>query len=81
MPEILISMDAFIWFNALNIDFTSYLNHNNIIVTYIWQDMLNSFWFPIILLICSVIATDNGLGRTPQMGWNSWNHFGCNISE
>lgn len=35
MPEILISMDAFIWFNALNIDFTSYLNHNNIIVTYI----------------------------------------------
>ncbi|XP_052162709.1 alpha-galactosidase-like [Oryza glaberrima] len=24
---------------------------------------------------------DNGLGRTPQMGWNSWNHFGCNINE
>uniref|UniRef100_A0A0D9WYF8 Alpha-galactosidase n=1 Tax=Leersia perrieri TaxID=77586 RepID=A0A0D9WYF8_9ORYZ len=24
---------------------------------------------------------DNGLGRTPQMGWNSWNHFGCNIDE
>jgi len=24
---------------------------------------------------------DNGLGRTPPMGWNSWNHFGCNISE
>jgi len=21
------------------------------------------------------------LGRTPQMGWNSWNHFGCGINE
>ncbi|KAL9225611.1 hypothetical protein vseg_001514 [Gypsophila vaccaria] len=24
---------------------------------------------------------ENGLGRTPPMGWNSWNHFGCNIDE
>nr|XP_043635041.1 alpha-galactosidase-like [Erigeron canadensis] len=24
---------------------------------------------------------ENGLGRTPQMGWNSWNHFACNIEE
>lgn len=24
---------------------------------------------------------DNGLARTPPMGWNSWNHFGCNINE
>ena len=23
---------------------------------------------------------DNGLARTPPMGWNSWNHFGCNVS-
>lgn len=23
----------------------------------------------------------NGLGATPQMGWNSWNHFGCQINE
>lgn len=23
----------------------------------------------------------NGLGRTPPMGWNSWNHFACNIDE
>ncbi|GAB2284971.1 Alpha-galactosidase 2 [Dionaea muscipula] len=23
----------------------------------------------------------NGLALTPQMGWNSWNHFACNISE
>ncbi|KAI3907862.1 hypothetical protein MKW92_049400 [Papaver armeniacum] len=24
---------------------------------------------------------NNGLGSTPQMGWNSWNHFQCNIEE
>ncbi|OEL25006.1 Alpha-galactosidase 1 [Dichanthelium oligosanthes] len=24
---------------------------------------------------------DNGLGLTPQMGWNSWNHFQCDINE
>jgi len=24
---------------------------------------------------------DNGLARTPPMGWNSWNHFGCHVNE
>ncbi|CAL5184939.1 unnamed protein product [Lathyrus oleraceus] len=24
---------------------------------------------------------DNGLGQTPPMGWNSWNHFHCDVSE
>ncbi|MFI5239247.1 MAG: glycoside hydrolase family 27 protein [Gemmatimonadales bacterium] len=24
---------------------------------------------------------DNKLALTPPMGWNSWNHFGCNVSE
>jgi len=23
---------------------------------------------------------DNGVARTPPMGWNSWNHFGCDVS-
>ncbi|GMN52681.1 hypothetical protein TIFTF001_021818 [Ficus carica] len=23
----------------------------------------------------------NGLGNTPPMGWNSWNHFSCHIDE
>src|SRR5438309_213859 len=27
-----------------------------------------------------VFALDNGLARTPPMGWNSWNKFGCNVS-
>ncbi|SPO27938.1 probable alpha-galactosidase [Ustilago trichophora] len=26
-------------------------------------------------------ALNNGLARTPQMGWNTWNTFACNISE
>ena len=23
----------------------------------------------------------NALAQTPPMGWNSWNKFGCNVSE
>ena len=27
-------------------------------------------------------ALENGLARTPQMGWSSWNRFGCSgVSE
>jgi len=26
-------------------------------------------------------ALDNGLALSPQMGWNSWNRFGCNVSD
>ena len=39
------------------------------------------------LLLCIVfysvgtLALDNGLGLTPQMGWNSWNHYHCGINE
>jgi len=36
----------------------------------------------IICLLCTVtLSLDNGLGLTPQMGFNTWNHFGCNIDE
>jgi alpha-galactosidase len=28
-----------------------------------------------------VSALDNGVARTPPMGWNSWNKFACNVSE
>uniref|UniRef100_A0A7N0UM02 Alpha-galactosidase n=1 Tax=Kalanchoe fedtschenkoi TaxID=63787 RepID=A0A7N0UM02_KALFE len=28
-----------------------------------------------------VFQLDNGLALTPQMGWNSWNFFACNINE
>ena len=26
-------------------------------------------------------ALENGLARTPQMGWNDWNTFGCNVND
>ncbi|WP_209648880.1 glycoside hydrolase family 27 protein [Kibdelosporangium banguiense] len=29
----------------------------------------------------SAQALENGVARTPPMGWNTWNTFGCNISE
>jgi len=29
----------------------------------------------------NALAVGNGLARTPPMGWNSWNKFGCNVSE
>src|SRR3954447_15389693 len=29
----------------------------------------------------SALALDNGLAKTPPMGFNDWNAFGCNVSE
>ena len=37
-------------------------------------------WFAILSAL-PVKASDNGLALTPPMGWNSWNKFGCNVSE
>src|SRR5205085_11016377 len=33
------------------------------------------------LLVSSALALDNGPAKTPPMGWNSWNKFGCDVSE
>ncbi|MGA5300043.1 cellulose binding domain-containing protein [Nucisporomicrobium flavum] len=33
------------------------------------------------LSVPSAQALENGVARTPPMGWNSWNTFGCNINE
>jgi len=30
-------------------------------------------------VVACVVALDNGLARTPPMGWMSWQRFGCNI--
>jgi alpha-galactosidase len=35
----------------------------------------------VLLLPCVALALNNGLALTPQMGFNTWNHFHCNISE
>jgi len=38
--------------------------------------------FVALVCLCAVaLALDNGLARTPQMGWNSWNKFACSINE
>lgn len=34
-----------------------------------------------LLVAKSVSALNNGLGKTPAMGWNSWNKFACDIDE
>jgi alpha-galactosidase len=31
--------------------------------------------------LCFASALKNGLGLTPQMGWNSWNVYGCDVNE
>ena len=33
------------------------------------------------LLAASCLAVNNGLARTPQMGWNNWNSLGCDVSQ
>jgi alpha-galactosidase len=35
----------------------------------------------VVLVQRPVQALENGVARTPPMGWNSWNTFGCNINE
>ena len=37
------------------------------------------WWLPVLLTPAG--AADNGLARTPHMGWNTWNRFGCSINE
>ncbi|MFI2713900.1 cellulose binding domain-containing protein [Micromonospora sp. NPDC018662] len=34
-----------------------------------------------VLRTTEAMALENGAARTPPMGWNSWNTFGCNINE
>jgi len=35
----------------------------------------------VALLPLSALALTNNLALTPPMGWNSWNHYGCNVSD
>lgn len=37
-------------------------------------------WIAVLIMLAPAVsqALDNGLARTPPMGWNSWNKFGCN---
>ena len=42
---------------------------------------MKAFIVSFVVFTAVVFALDNGLGLTPQMGWNSWNKFACNINE
>ena len=35
----------------------------------------------LVLVAGSLPALDNGLAKTPPMGWNSWNKIGCDVRE
>jgi alpha-galactosidase len=39
----------------------------------------------LVAILCSLHgfarAEEPGVGRTPPMGWNSWNHFACKVSD
>lgn len=39
------------------------------------------FGQPNVMPLPQAEALENGLARTPPMGWNSWNRFGCNVSD
>lgn len=34
-----------------------------------------------LLFVAFIHCYNNGVAKTPPMGWNSWNQFGCNIDE
>ena len=38
-------------------------------------------WLMVVIYAPSAYSLDNGLAKTPPMGWNSWNKFDCNVSE
>ena len=42
---------------------------------------LQTFLISLICILCLAYSLDNGLGKTPPMGWNSWNKFACNFNE
>lgn len=45
--------------------------------------MLSTTFATLVPLAFAGIASalNNGLALTPQMGWNTWNTFACNISQ
>ena len=39
------------------------------------------FSLAFLAFACGAAALDNGLARTPPMGWRSWNAYGPNIHQ
>jgi alpha-galactosidase len=55
------------------------LSFNNL-CNYKYFGVMNIF-ITFVVVISAVVGLDNGLGKTPPMGWNSWNRFACGINE
>lgn len=44
--------------------------------------MLVATAVPVVLALAAPAqALENGLARTPQLGWNDWNSFGCSVND
>src|SRR5579872_4555022 len=47
-----------------------------------------SLWLVVLFTACAIVSLnimglsqETSLARTPPMGWNSWDHFGCHVSD
>ena len=40
-----------------------------------------SLLFLLTTFVATASSVNNGLARTPQLGWNNWNSLGCDVSE
>ena len=47
----------------------------------IFRCALIAVFLPLLLFTTNSTAQVQGLAQTPPMGWNSWNKFGCEVSE
>jgi alpha-galactosidase len=44
--------------------------------------LIRGLLFTFLFAVCRIsLPLDNGLAKTPPMGWNSWNKFRCDVSE
>ncbi len=55
--------------------------HNHISRRRMLGGLFVLFCFLALLPAGPLLALDNGLAKTPPMGWNSWNKFHCHINE
>eukprot|EP01114_Cavostelium_apophysatum_P018727 TRINITY_DN5863_c0_g1_i1.p1 TRINITY_DN5863_c0_g1~~TRINITY_DN5863_c0_g1_i1.p1 ORF type:complete len:439 (-),score=42.06 TRINITY_DN5863_c0_g1_i1:33-1349(-) len=46
-----------------------------------FSNRLSYFVLLLVFFFCRTFALDNGVSRSPPMGWSSWNFFRCDINE
>jgi alpha-galactosidase len=47
----------------------------------LWRGVITSSIFALFLGIAVPAARAQQLAATPPMGWNSWNHYGCKVTD